>query len=304
MSKISAIIPTHNRADVLPRAIRSIQMQSRPVDEIIVVSDGSTDETVVIVEELSKKDGRVKLIHYYPGKNGNYARNRGIDAAAGDYIAFLDDDDEWLPEKIEKQMAVFEGDASIGLAYTGQNCIFQDLGITYQTKPSRAGDLSKRIFIHSDPGTTSQVMLKRELLDQVGQFDENLEAMQDYDLWIRCCQVTNVGFVREPCINYYNSIGKSQVSGNTDRYISSMQYILEKYREIINSFDEEYQKHIYSSKNMSIAQRCLRNNDGEKARFYLKKSWEIMPSKKAAAMYIGSWFPYRTILRIRSAFNY
>ena len=104
MGKISVIIPTHNRADLLPRAVRSVQNQTRAVDEIIIVSDGSTDNTEETVNALAEQDERIHLIAYHPGRNGNYARNRGIEAATGEFIAFLDDDDEWLPRKTELQM--------------------------------------------------------------------------------------------------------------------------------------------------------------------------------------------------------
>ena len=304
MEKISVVIPTHNRSDVLPRAIKSIQTQTYKVDEIIVVSDGSTDDTEEVVSSLMADDPRIHFINYYPGINGNYARNKGIEFASGDIIGFLDDDDEWLPHKVKKQMEVFHSDPSIGLVYSGQNCIFEDLKICYQTKPSWKGDLSHRIFVHNDIGTTSQVMIRSSILKQTGLFDEKLSALQDYDLWIRCCQITKVGFVYEPCINYYNSIGRKQVSGNTDKFLSSMETILEKYKNIIGEFDENYQKEVYAGRKISIAQRNLRNNDGKNARKYLKESWKIRPSKKVILMYIGSFFSYKTILKVRSLFKY
>ena len=219
MEKISVIIPTHNRADILPRAIKSIQNQTRSVDEIIVVSDGSTDNTDEVVKEFAAKDDRIQLIEYHPGHNGNYARNKGLEAATGQFIAFLDDDDEWLPRKTELQMDIFEKEPEVGLVYSRQNCIYTDSGITYQTQPMYRGDLSKRIFIRGEIGTPSQVMIRKSVLDQTGPFDLELGALQDYDLWIRCCLVTKVDFVPEPCINYYNSVVTNQVSANTEKYI-------------------------------------------------------------------------------------
>ena len=184
MGKISVIIPTHNRADILPRAIKSIQDQTRPVDEIIVVSDGSTDNTEEVVRKLADKDSRIRLIAYHPGHNGNYARNKGLEAATGEFIAFLDDDDEWLPKKTELQMRIFEREPDVGLVYASQNCIYSDTGITYQTQPMYRGDLSKRIFIRGEMGTPSQVMVRRSVLDQTGPFDLELGALQDYDLFL------------------------------------------------------------------------------------------------------------------------
>ncbi|HJD46910.1 MAG TPA: glycosyltransferase family 2 protein [Candidatus Mediterraneibacter norfolkensis] len=300
MGKISVIIPTHDRADILPRAIKSVQKQTRPVDEIIVVSDGSTDNTEEVVEELAKNDERIRLIAYYPGHNGNYARNRGIEAATGEFIAFLDDDDEWLPRKTELQMDLFEKDPEVGLVYSSQNCIYLDSGITYQTQPMWRGDLSKRIFIRGEMGTPSQVMVRRSVLEQAGPFDLELTALQDYDLWIRCCLVTRVDFVPEPCINYYNSAKTNQVSANTENYIRSRLYIREKYRNEIAKFGKDFKDKVDIIVQNRIAERCLRNGEKGKARRHAVEAWKIKPTKVSILLIAASLFPYSVIVKVRS----
>lgn len=301
MGKISVIIPTHNRADLLPRAIKSVQDQTRAVDEIIVVSDGSTDNTEETVKKLAEQDDRIQLIAYYPGHNGNYARNRGIEAATGEFIAFLDDDDDWLPHKTELQMQLFEKDPNVGLVYSSQNCIYSDTGITYQTQPMWRGDLSKRIFIRGEMGTPSQVMVRKAVLDQTGLFDLNLEALQDYDLWIRCCMVTKVDFVPEPCINYYNSTSTDQVSSKTEKYIQSRLYIREKYRDEIAKFGKEFEQKVDIIVENRIAERCLRNGRNKDARRHARKAWKIKPSKVSVMLIAASFFPYAFIVKVRSA---
>lgn len=300
MGKISVIIPTHNRADILPRAIRSVQKQTRPVDEIIVVSDGSTDNTEEVVKELAEHDGRIHLIAYHPGHNGNYARNRGLETATGEYIAFLDDDDEWLPRKTELQMELFEKDPDVGLVYSSQNCIYLDTGISYQTQPMWRGDLSKRIFIRGEMGTPSQVMVRKDILEQTGFFDLELSALQDYDLWIRCCLVTKVDFVPEPCINYYNSTKTNQVSANTENYIRSRLYIREKYRAEIAKFGKDFEDKVDVIVQNRIAERCLRNGQNKKARCYALNAWKIKPSKVSVMLIVASLFPYSFIVKVRS----
>lgn len=304
MGKISVIIPTHNRADLLPRAIKSVQNQTLPVDEIIVVSDGSTDNTDEVVQEMQNKDERIKLISYYPGHNGNYARNQGLAAATGEYIAFLDDDDEWLPEKTEKQMKVFQDNPTYGLVYTAQNCIFTDTGIAYNTKPSWKGDLAQRIFLHNDIGTPSQVIVKADILKKTGNFDLELGALQDYDLWIRCCQVTKIGFVKEPCINYYNASSTNQVSANTEKFIRASRHIVKKYESIIAAFSPDFQREVQAVVETNIAQRCLRNREQKNARKYVIASLKIKPSKKAVGLMIASFVSYETVLKVRRHFNY
>ena len=301
MGKISVIIPTHNRADLLPRAIKSVQDQTRAVDEIIVVSDGSTDNTEETVKKIAEQDSRIQLIAYYPGHNGNYARNRGIEAATGEFIAFLDDDDEWLPRKTELQMQLFEKDPDVGLVYSSQNCIYSDTGITYQTQPMWRGDLSKRIFIRGEMGTPSQVMVRKAVLDQTGLFDLNLEALQDYDLWIRCCMVTKVDFVPEPCINYYNSTSTDQVSSKTEKYIQSRLNIREKYRDEIAKFGKEFEQKVDIIVENRIAERCLRNGRNRDARLHARKAWKIKPSKVSVMLIAASFFPYAFIVKVRSA---
>ena len=301
MGKISVIIPTHNRADLLPRAIKSVQDQTRAVDEIIVVSDGSTDNTEETVKKIAEQDSRIQLIAYYPGHNGNYARNRGIEAATGEFIAFLDDDDEWLPRKTELQMQLFEKDPDVGLVYSSQNCIYSDTGITYQTQPMWRGDLSKRIFIRGEMGTPSQVMVRKAVLDQTGLFDLNLEALQDYDLWIRCCMVTKVDFVPEPCINYYNSTSTDQVSSKTEKYIQSRLYIREKYRDEIAKFGKEFEQKVDIIVENRIAERCLRNGRNRDTRLHARKAWKIKPSKVSVMLIAASFFPYAFIVKVRSA---
>ena len=112
---VSVVIPTHNRADLLPRAIDSVLNQTYSNFEIIVVSDGSTDNTEEVVKSYSDKDSRIRFIGYSPARGGNIARNTGIEAAKGEYVAFLDDDDEWMPEKLKKQIKVMESNPDIGL---------------------------------------------------------------------------------------------------------------------------------------------------------------------------------------------
>lgn len=300
MGKISVIIPTHNRVDILPRAIKSIQSQTIPVDEIIVVSDGSTDGTEEVVKKLAEKDQRIRLIAYHPGHNGNYARNKGIEASTGEFIAFLDDDDEWLPRKTELQMAIFEKEPEVGLVYSSQNCIYSDTGITYQTQPMYRGDLSKRIFIRGEMGTPSQVMLRRTVLEKTGLFDLELGALQDYDLWIRCCLVTKVDFVSEPCINYYNSTSTNQVSSNTEKYIHARLYIREKYRQEIAKFGQEFEKKIDTLVENRIAERCLRNGQKKDARKHAIKAWRIRHTKISVILVLASIFPYAVVVKLRS----
>lgn len=299
---ISVVIPTHNRADLLPRAIKSVQAQTWTDLEIVVVSDGSEDDTKSVVEALAKDDARIKFIEYFPAKGGNVARNTGIENASGEYVAFLDDDDEFMPDKLEKQLAVMESDPEIGLVYTSVRVIYVNEGVEYSSVPKREGDLSGAILLDNIIGSTSTVMARKELLLQAGEFDVQLRALQDFDLWIRMCQLCKVGFVAEEMIRYYNYTGTKQVSALTDKYIEAFAYINNKYKDKLDALPADQKKEKLYNEYMLLGNKAMRNGDGKLARKYIKKALDIMKSKKAVAYYLLSYVDYKWCLKLRKIF--
>ncbi len=301
--KVSAIITTHNRISLLPRAINSVLNQTYDNIELIIISDGSTDGTDEFMQKYNDKSN-IKFISYYPAKGGNYARNRGILEARGDFIAFLDDDDEWLPEKITKQVLEFEADNSIGLVYTGKNIIYTDKKISYRSISTNKGNPKTDILISNFIGTTSTVMVKRDIAIKCGLFDENLCAQQDYDLWIRICQKCNVASVPEPLINYYNYFKTNQVSDKTALYEQSCKYMDEKYRDLYQQLSMEDYKLHESMNLIHLAQKCMRNKLGKKSRIYLKEAFKKRKSINPILMFIISFFPFEFNLYLHKLKNF
>ena len=296
---ISVVIPTHNRADLLPRAIKSVQAQTWTDLEILVVSDGSEDDTKAVVEALAKEDSRIKFIEYFPARGGNIARNTGIDNAAGEYVAFLDDDDEFMPEKLEKQMAVMESDPEIGLVYTGVRVIYVIEGVEYSSVPKAEGDLSRAILLDNIIGTTSTVMARKEHLLQAGKFDVQLRALQDFDLWVRVCQLCKVGCVPEEMICYYNYTGSKQVSALTDKYIESFDRINNKYKDKLEALPADKKREKKYNEYMLLGNKAMRNGDGKLARKFIKAALKEQRGKKALAYYALSFTTFKTILKLR-----
>ena len=145
MGKISVIIPTHNRADLLPRAVRSVQNQTRAVDEIIIVSDGSTDNTEETVKALAEQDERIHLIAYHPEETVIMPEIEELKPLQESLSLFWMTMMNGCPEDGTTNGA-FEKDPEVGLVYSSQNCIYLDTGITYQTQPMWRGDLSRGIY--------------------------------------------------------------------------------------------------------------------------------------------------------------
>jgi len=184
MPKVSIIIPTYNRQQFILRAVNSVLKQTFTDYEIIVVDDGSHDSTRQLLEPYMGK-----LRYFYQENAGiSSARNRGIKEAKGEYLAFLDSDDTWVPEKLDLQVAILEKDKKIGLVFCKMNRI-DEYGKLCGTKPDKfTGKNFKDLITNWGDIPTSTVLLRRECIEKVGYFDETLETMEDFELWLRVAE--------------------------------------------------------------------------------------------------------------------
>lgn len=296
---ISVVITTHDRKNLLVRAIKSVQTQTYKDLEIIVVSDGSTDGTDEIVSQMEMADNRLSFIELSPARGANAARNAGIKASRGDWVAFLDDDDEWLPEKLEKQVSLIQTDKEIGLCYTWSRALYVEYGIDYISAPRACGRLDKEILFSNHIGTTSTVLINKSLFKMAGMFDEALCALQDYDLWIRMCQVTTVGVVTEPLIYYYNYGNSGQISGKTDKYVRAIECIDHKYSNLFEKLSGKERKEKEALDLGLLSKKCLRNGDKKSARMYARKAMIAKFCLANVEIYMLSWLGFKTALKLR-----
>lgn len=296
---VSVVIPTHNRADLLPRAVQSVLNQTYRVKEINVVSDGSEDSTEDIMKEMEERHPQIHFHSYHPGRGGNYARNYGIQMSTGDVVAFLDDDDEWHADKIEKQIALLKADKEIGLVCTGTNRVFVEQGTSNAYIPSAPYDCSKEILLKNCIGSTTTVMVRRELFDQVGGFDEALPALQDYDMWVRLCQITKVGVVKSPCVEYYNYETSGQISQNTQKYINAEKAITKKYEEMISKLTPAEQKQRKCYFDMLLSKKGMRNGQTKIAIGYGWKAVKDNPGKSSIVCFGAALVPYKLTMAVQ-----
>jgi len=192
--KISLIIPTYNRANLIENTLLSVFNQTIKVDEIIVIDDGSTDNTKQILEQYD-----IKYI-FQENQGVSSARNTGIKRAKNEWICFLDSDDIWEHNKIEKQIAFHIENQHILFSHTDELWRFNEKIIKqkkHQLKPSGY------CFKENIPNTligASTVMCHKSVFDNVGIFDEELQACEDYDLWLRILDIYELGLIEEKLI--------------------------------------------------------------------------------------------------------
>jgi glycosyltransferase involved in cell wall biosynthesis len=196
---VSVIIPTYNNGQYIQTAVDSVLAQTVSDYEILVIDDGSTDDTRLRLEEYA---GKIEY-RYQSNQERSAARNHGIRLARGRYIAFLDSDDWWLPHKLERQIAHAEAHPDLGLVYSWVNVVGETgekLRVSGTGRPSSeaaGADLFRWLLLGNSVPTLS-VMVRRESLEAVGGFDESLTYIEDWDLWIRIASKYPVGHIAEP----------------------------------------------------------------------------------------------------------
>ena len=194
--RISAIIPTFNRAHLLPRAVDSILSQTLPPHSVIIVDDGSTDST----EKLIKKN--YPEIKYLKQDNlgVSAARNAGITATSCEWLAFLDSDDEWLPEKLARQMEVLNLAPAMKICHSDEIWIRNGKRVNPLKKHSKSGGWMFKKALPICCISPSSAMIHRSVFDNVGLFEESLPACEDYDLWLRVTSSYPVLYISEKLV--------------------------------------------------------------------------------------------------------
>jgi len=201
-SLVSVVIPSYNAAAFLAEAIESVLAQTYRPHQLIVVDDGSTDETVSVAERYADSLHLVRLPHVgYPGG----VRNRGIEQAHGDFLAFLDADDTWMPDKLEIQVDLLLARPDLGLVHSNLEVIdahgrfLRDVFLNVAGSRGLSDDYEESSFTQLLKGEsgiwTSSVLLRRECVERVGNFDESLAVAEDWDLWIRIARTFKIGYV-------------------------------------------------------------------------------------------------------------
>lgn len=197
--KVSVIIPTYNRQDFVREAIASVLAQTYQDFELIVVNDGSEDDTQTVVQEFSAIAPCIRYI-FQPNQGVSAARNTGVALSVGAFVAFLDSDDLWQPDKLKRQLAFFTAHPEAHICQTEEIWLRRGIRINPHKKHRKAGG---DIFARSLDlclVSPSAVMLRRSLFGRIGGFDPQLPACEDYDLWLRIAALLPVHLIETPLV--------------------------------------------------------------------------------------------------------
>jgi glycosyltransferase involved in cell wall biosynthesis len=287
MPLVSVIIPTYNRADLLPEAIRSVLSQTITDFELIIVDDGSSDDTRQLVETFA--DPRIRYI-YQENKGISGAMNTGLGAARGDYIARLDSDDRWLPTILAEQLAIFEAHPEIGIVYAkaqamdiNGNPMAQTLGA-----PGHFPGQTFKSLLYGDFGSAISTLVRRECYERIGGYDTHLKANEDWDVWIRLARYYPFYFLDQVLANFRYHPGRSTASSLFG------DVLLSRLRPLDKAFAEpdlptdilDVKPLAYRNAHMDIALRWMGVKNNQQARHHFAQAMRV------------SGRPISTLLRI------
>jgi glycosyltransferase involved in cell wall biosynthesis len=299
MPKVSVIIPTHNRAGYLGGAIESVLKQTFKDLEVIVVDDNSTDNTAEVVRRF--KNRRINYIRKNTNKGPSAARNTGLAAARGKYIAFLDDDDEWVPHKLQKQVELLDKcQPNICGVYSNRLVLDKSTNRVISASPQTnrlRGDLLSQLFIGS-PIHTSTVLIRKRCLDEIGLFDETMSYMEDRDLWIRLSLKWAFEYINDPLsIAYVHKLGhlSESLAGQT----AGREKLLQRYNKLFSKDRKSWSNlHLVQG-----AQYCQLKNM-KKGRNHILEGIKINPLNfKAYLHLLSSLFGQNAYQFLRKSFR-
>jgi glycosyltransferase involved in cell wall biosynthesis len=269
MPKVSVIIITYNRSELLRAAIRSVLEQSYQDFELLVVDDASSDNTAEVVQGFDDK--RIRYIRHETNKREAEARNTGVQNSTGEYIAFLDDDDEWLPKKLERQVELLDNSPrAVGGVYTGFIKMETTGKIVVQIVPSKRGNILHDMFTQNWIGTPSTVLLRKECFEKVGLFDKGIVFGPDYDMWIRISKEFQFDYIVDPLVKYY--VHDNKLSTNCEIMIKGMEAINRKYDQFFALSSRNY-----SYRYLGLGVYYCYSGDMKKGRENLLKAMKLHP---------------------------
>lgn len=259
LSLVSVILPTYNYAQFLPESVGSILLQTYKSYEILVVDDGSTDNTKEVLSPFMQK---IKYIKLEQNRGLPIARNIGIQSAQGKYIAFLDADDLWLPEKLQTDVNYFDQHPEVSMVYS-RHINIDEKGYTLSSNRKKrlpSGNIFIQLFSEQNFIISSSVVVRRDVFATTGLFDERLFNCQDWDMWLRIAFYFKVAGINKPLVKYRHN--PRSLSKNRDNVLKYQKLVIDKTYNTFNDKEFGISEKLYKKR--------LASHYAKTGRYYLR----------------------------------
>ena len=302
----SVVIPTYDRPAYLRRAASSVNAQTYDDVELVVVDDCSPTPAAGTLDGTDTGSLAVTCHRHESNRGANAARNTGIDAAEGDLVAFLDDDDRWRPTKIERQVERFGDSEDLGLVYAGQEYVNGEGRTTELKTPGTAGDAVEAILRGASVGPFSTLMVRAAAIDAVGRPDERLPSWQDRDWVIRIASRYPIAPVHEPLV-VRRMEAHDQISDDFEgKRDVSYPLMLEKHRNLAATYGRDTERRFVASLSVKLADAALANGYHRDAVRFAAKAIHADPRSRSGYLYLlvamGGKFTYRPARFLKRAY--
>lgn len=202
--QISAIIPVYNRPEKVRRAVDSVIAQTYSPEEVLLVDDQSTDSTPEVLADISiRYQNSIRVLQHCENRGVAAARNTGISAASAEWIAFLDSDDEWMPDKLQKQVKFHREHPELKISQCDEIWIRKGKHVNKRRIHRKKGGQIFKESLKLCLVSPSAVLMHSSLFEEIGDFDESFPACEDYDLWLRILRKYAIGYLNEPLLTRY-----------------------------------------------------------------------------------------------------
>ncbi|RLM34463.1 MULTISPECIES: glycosyltransferase family A protein [unclassified Haloarcula] len=294
---VSVVLPTYDRPENLRNAVQSVQEQTYSHIELVVVDDHSPTPAADTLSPLSFDELTVEIIRHEENRGANEARNTGIRESTGEYIAFLDDDDDWAPSKIEKQVAAFrEAGPEVGVVYTGSEYVYDDYVRTVTF--SLEGDVTEEMLRGRSLGEFTTLMVRRDVVRAAGLPDTDFPSWQDRDWLLRLSRHCEFKTVPEALTTRRRKTGEDSISDNfEEKRDISYPLFIEKHRDLAAEYGWRCERAFMAATTESLGQEALKNGYYADAKKYLLKALRYHPLDRSRLVYAlvayGGKYTYR-----------
>lgn len=303
---VSAIITTYNRPEYLRRAVRAVSNQTYQNIELVVVDDCSETPARNVLADASPDVRTLEIIRHEENLGANAARNTGVEIASGEYVAFLDDDDRWDPEKLARQVDALErADENVGLAYVGRVGVEDGTSQDTWIPPEIEGDLTKALLCRNVVGTQSAVMVRTDIAETI-PFDERFRRWADMEWYVSVS--IEYDFIRIPApLVVYEYAAHNRISDDSEELYEAHRLFVKKYRELAAEYGRLFERKMRAWAAYRVGASLVRAGNYANARQYLLQAIVLYPFERSFYKYgaaaLGGPVTHQALRRVKALFD-
>ncbi|SFR67334.1 glycosyltransferase family 2 protein [Halogeometricum limi] len=299
---VTVVVTTYNRPEYLRSAVETVTEQRYAPIELVVVDDCSQTPASEVLADVSPDVSSFEIVRHRENRGANAARNTGVEAATGTYVAFLDDDDRWEPEKLAKQVDRFRAaDDDVGLVYVGRKGMMNGAVREVVVPDGVDGDVTKALLLENVVGTQSAAMVRADLAKET-PFDERFKRWADLEWYVALSTKCDFEAVREPLVIYEHD-AHNRISNDYENLLESHRLFVEKYRDLAAGYGPRFERKMLGWASFRVGSASISGGSYDVARRYFLRALRYYPVEPKFYAYAAATIGGRATHRIARSVN-